>query len=58
MNTGIFFVDAVTGETLGALSVTGESGGTGLSGGTSEAVLKAAERIAQIISEHSERMSG
>jgi hypothetical protein len=58
MTTDIFFIDAATGETLGAYSVTGESGGTGVSGGTNEAILKAAEGIAQIISEHSVQKSG
>jgi hypothetical protein len=50
MTTEITFVQARTGEELGSYSVTGESGGSAFSGGTSDAVQKTAEGIADVIS--------
>jgi hypothetical protein len=52
MTTDVLFIDAASGKTLGSYSITGESGGTGYSGGTSDAVKKTAEGIAQVVSEH------
>lgn len=49
MTTDISFVDGPSGRTLGAFSVTGQSGGTGLSGGTGDAVKKTADGIAELI---------
>lgn len=52
MTTDVFFIDAMSGKELGSYTVTGQSGGTGYSGGTSDAVKKTAEGIAKIISEN------
>lgn len=52
MTTDVIFLDAATGKAIGSFSVTGESGGTGLSGGTSDAVEKTAEGIAGLISKN------
>ena len=52
MTTDVDFIDAASGKTLGSYSIKGKSGGTGVSGGTSDAVKKAAEGIAQVISEN------
>jgi hypothetical protein len=49
MTTEIAIVDASTGKTLGSYTVTGESGGSGLSGGTSDAVVKTAEAVAALL---------
>ena len=49
MTTEITLVDSPTGRTLGSYTVTGESGGTGLSGGTSDAVTKTAEAVAGLL---------
>jgi hypothetical protein len=50
MTTEITFLQARTGKELGSYSVTGESGGSAFSGGTSDAVQKTAEGIADVIS--------
>jgi hypothetical protein len=55
MTTEILLVDAATGKTLGSFSVTGQSGGAGVSGGTSDAVQKAAQGIADIIAQNYKR---
>ncbi len=52
MTTDVFFIDAMRGKELGSYTITGQSGGTGYSGGTSDAVKKTAEGIAKIISEN------
>ena len=52
MTTDVVFVDAASGKELGSYSVTGQSGGTGVSGGTSDAVREAAEGVAKVISEN------
>lgn len=49
MTTEVSFIDASSKKTLGTYSITGESGGTGMSGGTSDAVKKAAEGIAETL---------
>lgn len=49
MTTEITIVDSATGKTLGSYTVTGESGGSGLSGGTSDAVTKTAEAVAALL---------
>lgn len=49
MTTEITLVDSSTGKTLGSYTVTGQSGGTGLSGGTSDAVTKTAEAVAGLL---------
>ncbi len=51
MTTGVTFVDANTNETLGIYEITGKSGGSGMSGGTDDAVVQAAEGIVGIICE-------
>lgn len=43
-------VDAASGRELGTYTVVGQSGGLGVSGGTDDAVSKAAEQIAAIVS--------
>jgi hypothetical protein len=48
MTTEITLVDA-TGKTLGSYTVIGQSGGSGLAGGTSEAVTKTAEAVAGLL---------
>lgn len=50
MTTRLLFADAFTGDRLGIYTVTGSSGGMGYSGGTSDAVEKTIEAIADIIS--------
>jgi hypothetical protein len=52
MTTDVFFIDTMSGKELGSYTITGQSGGTGVSGGTSDAVKKTAEGIAKIISEN------
>jgi hypothetical protein len=49
MTTEIALVDSSTGRTLGSYTVTGESGGSGLAGGTSDAVTKTAEAVAGLL---------
>jgi hypothetical protein len=52
MTTTVVFVDTASGKELGSYSITGETGGTGLSGNTATAVRKTAEGIVQVISEN------
>lgn len=52
MTTDVSFIDAPSKKVLGTYSITGESGGTGYSGGTSDAVVKAAEGIADILKQY------
>ena len=52
MTMDIVFVDAASGKQLGAYAITGKSGGTGYSGGTSDAVRKAADGIADILAKN------
>lgn len=52
MTTDVLFIDAATGKELGLYTVTGKSGGTGLSGGTSDAVRETAECVASVIAEN------
>jgi len=47
--------DAVTKESIGSYSITGQSGGTGVSGGTSDAIDKAAEGIADLLAKNYRR---
>jgi hypothetical protein len=49
MTTEITLVDAATGKTVGSYTVTGQSGGSGLAGGTSDAVTKTAEAVAGLL---------
>ena len=49
MTTEITLVDSSTGKTLGSYTVTGQSGGSGLAGGTSDAVVKTAEAVAGLL---------
>jgi len=49
MTTEITLVDSSTGRTLGSYTVTGQSGGSGLAGGTSDAVTKTAEAVAALL---------
>lgn len=52
MTTEISFIDAASRKTLGSYTVTGESGGMGVSGGTGEAVRETAKGIADVISKN------
>jgi hypothetical protein len=49
MTTEITLVDSSTGKTIGSYTVTGQSGGSGLAGGTSDAVTKTAEAVAGLL---------
>jgi hypothetical protein len=49
MTTEITLVVSATGKTLGSYTVTGQSGGSGLAGGTSDAVTKTAEAVAGLL---------
>ena len=49
MTIEITLVDASTGKTIGSYTVTGQSGGSGLAGGTSDAVTKTAEAVAGLL---------
>jgi len=49
MTTEITVVDSSTGKALGSYTVTGESGGSGLAGGTSDAVTKTSEAVAALL---------
>ena len=49
MTADVVFIDAETGRALGSYTVIGESGGSGYSGGTNDAVKKTAECIADLI---------
>ncbi len=51
MNTEVTFVDGPTEKTLGIYEITGKSGGSGVSGGTDEAVVQTADGIVDIICE-------
>ena len=55
MTVDITFSDSVTKESIGSYSITGQSGGTGVSGGTSDAVNKAAEGIADLLAKNYKR---
>jgi hypothetical protein len=52
MTTDIMFVDGESQREIGSYSITGQSGGTGVSGGTSDAVKKAAEGIADLLAKN------
>jgi hypothetical protein len=52
MTTDVSFIDAPSKKVIGTYSITGESGGTGYSGGTSDAVKKAAEGIADVLRQY------
>lgn len=52
MTTEISFIDAASGKRLGSYTVTGESGGMGISGGTGEAVRETAKGIADVLSKN------
>jgi len=52
MTTEISFVHARTGKVLGTYMVTGESGGSGFSGGTSDAVQKAATAAGDLVAQN------
>jgi hypothetical protein len=49
MTTDITLVDSSTGATVGSYTVTGQSGGSRLAGGTSDAVTKTAEAVAGLL---------
>ncbi len=49
LTADVIFADGVTGDTLGVYTVTGKSGGTGVSGGTESAVKKTAQAITELI---------
>jgi hypothetical protein len=49
LTVDVKLIDAATGKQLGTYVVKGESGGTGFSGGTDDAVTKAAEGIAALV---------
>jgi hypothetical protein len=51
MITDVTFLDGGTGKKLGQYQIKGESGGSGMSGGTDDAVKKTADGIAAIICE-------
>ena len=55
MTMDVILSDAVTKESIGSYSITGQSGGTGVSGGTSDAVNKAAEGIADLLANNYKR---
>ena len=48
----VTFSDGESGKTIGSYFVTGESGGTGMSGGTESAVDKTAEAIVKLIKDN------
>jgi len=52
MTIDVSFIDAKTGNSIGEFSIKGESGGTGVSGGTSEAIEMTADKIAEVISQN------
>ena len=54
MTIDVSFIDAKTGNSIAEFNITGESGSTGYSGGTSEAIEMTAEKIAEVISENFE----
>jgi hypothetical protein len=49
MTADVIFADAVTRDTLGVYTVTGKSGGTGVSVGTESAVKHTVEAITELI---------
>ena len=49
MTTDITLVESSTGATVGRYTVTGQSGGSRLAGGTSDAVTKTAEALAGLL---------
>lgn len=49
MTTKVSFIDASSGADLGSYTIEGQSGGSGYSGGTSDAVKKTADGIAEVI---------
>ena len=49
MKADITFIDAATQETIGSYTITGESGGSGMSGGTGDAIRKTSQAIVEII---------
>ncbi len=49
----VVLIDGATGETLGSYTVTGESGGLGMSRGTGQAVENTAQGIADLIARNS-----
>ena len=52
LDAEVRFVDATTRRELGTYTVSGKSGGTGMSGGTEAAISRAADAVANIVSEH------
>jgi hypothetical protein len=55
LTTDVLFIDLVAKDTLGSFQVKGQSGGTGLSGGTGDAVKKCAQGLVDLISKHRSR---
>jgi len=51
MTTEVTFLDGSSGEMLGIYQITGKSGGSGMSGGTDDAVVQTADGIVAIICE-------
>ncbi|MEJ2637199.1 MAG: DUF4410 domain-containing protein [Calditrichia bacterium] len=52
----VVFIDIATEEVLGSYTVTGKSGGSGLSGGTEDAIKKTAEAIVELISSNYDKI--
>lgn len=52
MTADVVFVDAVRKDTVAVYTVTGKSGGTGVSGGTESAVYHTAKAIVELIQSH------
>jgi len=46
----VAFIDVAAGKTIGSYSIQGKSGGTGVSGGTGEAIWKTGDAIVELIS--------
>jgi hypothetical protein len=46
----VAFIDVAAGKTIGSYSIKGKSGGTGMSGGTGEAIWKTGDAIVDLIS--------
>jgi len=49
LTSDVVFLDGATGDTLGVYTVTGKSGGSGMSGGTESAVKQTAKAISKLI---------
>ncbi len=54
MTINMQFIDGATNNVIGEIDVTGKSGGTGYAGGTNEAIDKAAEAVADVVTQNYE----